>query len=84
MKRFNEGDWVRFVSPLFTKPPCLFEQWLSPRDKMIRPDHSDHLREGFTVEASSCGVVQVLYIGANSPKEVLVDHLEKIENENET
>ena len=50
---------------------------------MIRPDHSDHLREGIVVETTPTQLVQVLYIGANSPDWVDVFNLYKIEVENE-
>ena len=84
MKTFNKGDWVRFTSPFFATQfdGNLFDP-VSIEGRTIKPDHFDHLREGIVVEALSPHVVQVLYIGDNSPKRVLVKYLKKIENENE-
>ena len=90
MKKFNKGDWVRFVSPrhLFAEHLkgnwCIFNHQVLIGDRMIRPDHSDHLREGIVVEASHPHVVQVLYTGDNSPKDVIVDNLKRIEVDNES
>jgi hypothetical protein len=83
---FNKGDWVRFVSPKYlfaehlTGNWCLFDHYVPIGDRRIRSDHSDHLREGIVVEALHPHVVQVLYTGDNSPKEVIADHLERIED----